>query len=451
MSSLPTASPPSPFHPHHHNHYRHYTSTFREAYKKDLLPLLRDLTLLSQTFFILFLSYLVSVYSFSILYIFLIVSFLLLSLYRANVSSSTYSILLFQRSILQPNVLRKHVQQAGQRLPAWINFAETEKVEWLEQTVAKLWPSVKSATEEVLLASLGPILTSVKPAVLTHLGLSKLDLGSIPPALPGVRLQPSTGNEVMLDMDLEFLGNPIITIEARTVALPVYATLADFQMRGTIRVLLKPLINEWPCFTALCVSFTQKPTIHFKLETVGMNMMAIPGLNDMLYSIINEQFFCPHITPSNTQSYNYHGIDGTPPAHEQRWFYISKSFEIWCRTQKATNDLHRGDVLRLKTGLELSEETVQQWVKIMLMILIIHTGTMPQEQCQARQYGCGTSTLIEVLTTSVIVITGQEKSRLFPSRLEGLDGTVEHWGACAGCDDFRHWLLADKIRKEDKK
>ena len=176
-------------------------------------------------------------------------------------------------------------------IPPWISFPDLEKADFITTLCVQLWPNIKQATEAELLKQLPPIIDKLKPPFLTSITFQRLDLGNVPPNIPGVRLQTNddSADEVMLDMEVEFSGNPQIIIEASTGPVSVTVRVEDFFFRGTVRALLKPLIDEIPCFAALSVSLVTRPTINFKLNTVGVSIMAIPGLNDALYALIKTQ------------------------------------------------------------------------------------------------------------------------------------------------------------------
>ena len=177
-------------------------------------------------------------------------------------------------------------------IPPWITFPDLEKADFITTICAQAWSPIKQATESELLKQLPPIIDKLKPPFLTSITFTRLDLGNIPPNIPGVRLQQAAddnANELMLDMEVEFSGNPQIIIEASTGPVAVTVRVEDFFFRGTVRALLKPLIDEIPCFAALSVSLVTAPTINFKLNTVGVSVMAIPGLNDALYALIKTQ------------------------------------------------------------------------------------------------------------------------------------------------------------------
>ena len=100
-------------------------------------------------------------------------------------------------------------------------------------------------------------------------------------------------------MSVEFAGNPVIAVEARSGPIVVSVYVADFVFKSSIRILLKPLDDEIPCISAVSLSLTRKPDINFKLDTgaPGLNVMSIPGLNDFLYTLIKDQVAAQLVWP----------------------------------------------------------------------------------------------------------------------------------------------------------
>lgn len=192
----------------------------------------------------------------------------------------------FQRLMHEPALLQRTLPL----IPAWITFPDTEKVDFIGKLLQQMWPSIKVAAENIVLQQVGPIFDQVKPPFLTVLAFSKFDLGPNPPDVLGLKLlEQNESDELMLDIEVEFTGHPNIVVEARSGPASVSTSVGDIFFRSTLRVLLKPLMDEIPCFGALSVSLVSKPEIHFKLSTVGVSVMSIPGLNDFLFNLIKTQ------------------------------------------------------------------------------------------------------------------------------------------------------------------
>ena len=241
---------------------------------------------ISRTGFLILWAWGIGYIRFSALWVLLVGLLIVFSITRQRKHFRFHETLKFQKRMHAPAAL----QSSLPLIPPWISFPDIEKADFITTLCTQMWPSIKQATEAQLRAQLPPIIDKLKPPFLTSITFNRLDLGNIPPSIPGVRLQQTdSADELMLDMEVEFSGNPQIIIEASTGPVSVTVRVEDFFFRGTVRALLKPLIDEIPCFAAISVSLVTRPTINFKLNTVGVSVMAIPGLNDALYELIKTQ------------------------------------------------------------------------------------------------------------------------------------------------------------------
>lgn len=165
-----------------------------------------------------------------------------------------------------------------------------EKCDWLNQTIETLWPYVKVAVARSVKEALTPALEAIKPKLLmTELGFRGLDLGTAAPIINGIKSQKNLEEQVVIDIDLLFatqntdivfsFGNP-----GSSMSLTV--ELSDFLLRGTLRVVMKPLFPRWPTFGAISVSFTEKPTVDFHLKTLHVNWMGLPALSSIFHNAI---------------------------------------------------------------------------------------------------------------------------------------------------------------------
>jgi len=65
------------------------------------------------------------------------------------------------------------------------------------------------------------------------------------------------------------------TAQSLTCSLPT--STHQLGLSGRLRVTFEPLVNEWPCFAAITLSFVEKPQLEFNLETLKVNVMNLPG------------------------------------------------------------------------------------------------------------------------------------------------------------------------------
>lgn len=98
-----------------------------------------------------------------------------------------------------------------EEIPSWVQHSEVQTVQWLNDIISKLWPSISLATEAVIMQTLQPILDQNCPAYLTSLEFSRITLGTIAPVIVGIRHCNTEDNCVRLDIELKWAGNPEVT------------------------------------------------------------------------------------------------------------------------------------------------------------------------------------------------------------------------------------------------
>ena len=235
-------------------------------------------------------------FGFSIVWLFAATGLAVFGVVRTRKALELHNTIRFQQLMHHPSML----QHSLPVLPSWISFPDWEKADFIQSALATLWPYVKKAAEDIIMTQMAPMLNSMKPPFLTGLTIGRLDLGNIPASVHGVKVHaiPSAG-ALYVDMSVEFAGNPVIAVEARSGPIVVSVYVADFVFKSSIRVLLKPLSDEIPCISAVSLSLTRKPDINFKLDTgaPGLNVMSIPGLNDFLYTLIKDQVAAQLVWP----------------------------------------------------------------------------------------------------------------------------------------------------------
>ncbi|XP_073317389.1 synaptotagmin-5-like isoform X2 [Primulina huaijiensis] len=88
---------------------------------------------------------------------------------------------------------------------------------------------------------------------------------------------------------MQWDGNPSIILDIKTyvgVALPVQVKNIGFT--GIFRLIFRPLVDEFPCFGAVCFSLRKKKKLDFTLKVIGGDISTIPGLSDAIESTIKD-------------------------------------------------------------------------------------------------------------------------------------------------------------------
>ncbi|KAJ9688763.1 hypothetical protein PVL29_014422 [Vitis rotundifolia] len=124
--------------------------------------------------------------------------------------------------------------------------------------------------------------------ILSSLKFSRFTLGTVSPQFTGVSIIEDGADGITLELELQWDGNPSIILDINTrlgVALPVQVKNIGFT--GVFRLIFKPLVDEFPCFGAVCFSLRQKKKLDLTLKVVGGDISTIPGISDAIKDTID--------------------------------------------------------------------------------------------------------------------------------------------------------------------
>ncbi|KAL0330557.1 UNVERIFIED_CONTAM: Synaptotagmin-5 [Sesamum radiatum] len=147
----------------------------------------------------------------------------------------------------------------------------------------------EGGASEIIRNSVEPILEQYRPAILASLKFSTLTLGTVAPHFTGITVLESQPKELVMEMELQWDGNPNIVLDIKTrvgVALPVQVKNIGFT--GVFRLIFKPLVDEIPCFGAVCYSLREKRNLDFTLKVIGGDISAVPGVSTALEDTIRD-------------------------------------------------------------------------------------------------------------------------------------------------------------------
>ena len=84
-----------------------------------------------------------------------------------------------------------------------------------------------------------------------------------------------------MDIDLFYAGDCDINF----ILGGIRGGIKDFQIHGTVRVIMKPLISSMPLIGGLQIFFLNNPNVDFNLVGVA-DLLDMPGLSDILRKIV---------------------------------------------------------------------------------------------------------------------------------------------------------------------
>ncbi|KAJ7535342.1 hypothetical protein O6H91_12G029200 [Diphasiastrum complanatum] len=165
--------------------------------------------------------------------------------------------------------------------------ARQRQVTWLNRKLKNIWPFVDKASSELIKTVVEPILEQYRPSIVSSLKLKKFTMGTIAPQLVGVQVVDRKDDAVVMEVQVQWDGNPSIILAAETkigVILPIQ--VKDVGFAGVFRLAFKPLVEELPCFGALTYSLLVKKKLDFQLKVIGADATSVPGIAGILEGMI---------------------------------------------------------------------------------------------------------------------------------------------------------------------
>ncbi|XP_048379307.1 extended synaptotagmin-1 isoform X1 [Stegostoma tigrinum] len=173
----------------------------------------------------------------------------------------------------EENVTRKRTNKS---LPAWINFQDLERADWLNKVLQQAWPFVGQYLEKLLVNSIAPIIRSSNNHLQTF-AFTKVSFGVKPLKIHGVQVHTGTDKrQVTLDLHISYIGDCEINVEVKKYFCK--AGVNGIQLHGMLRVILEPLIGQMPLVGAVTLFFVRRPVLD--INWTGLtNLLDIPGLS----------------------------------------------------------------------------------------------------------------------------------------------------------------------------
>ncbi|KAK7485817.1 hypothetical protein BaRGS_00022917, partial [Batillaria attramentaria] len=180
-------------------------------------------------------------------------------------------------------------------LPSWVYFPDVERAEWVNKMIDQLWPYIGEYVRKLLQESIEPKIRHGLPPTLGSFKFSKIDIGDRPPRIGGVKVYTTEvrRDEIYMDLEINYASDSDIAIQVKGVN----AGIKDFTLRGTMRIIFRPLINKVPLIGGMSIFFLNNPEIDFNLTSLA-NAFDLPMLNDMLHSIVQEQVSSIMVLPN---------------------------------------------------------------------------------------------------------------------------------------------------------
>ncbi|VDM46253.1 unnamed protein product [Toxocara canis] len=181
---------------------------------------------------------------------------------------------------------REVIMAQLQDLPAWVQFPDTERVEWINKVIHQLWPYIGEYAKQFMREFVEPQVKSQMPAPFKSFKFTKMDMGDIPCRVGGIKVYThNVGRDrIIVDMDVAYAGDSDFSV---TVA-GFTGGLNQLQFSGKLRAVLKPLLPFPPMVGGVSGYFLEMPKIDFNLTGMG-EMVELPGLMNAIRTIVNAQ------------------------------------------------------------------------------------------------------------------------------------------------------------------
>ncbi|XP_017883151.1 extended synaptotagmin-2 isoform X3 [Ceratina calcarata] len=199
----------------------------------------------------------------------------------------------------QASVMAKEKELIMSRLdelPSWVYFPDFDRAEWLNKVLYKVWPSVNQFARELCKQSIEPaIVEKLAEYKMKGFQFERLVLGRIPLKIYGIKAydRNTSRNEVIVDADIIYAGDCDITFSVGNVK----GGIKDFQIRGLMRIVMKPLLPVMPIVGGIQAFFLNPPAINFNLIGVA-DVLDLPGFNEILRKTIVEQIAAFVVLPN---------------------------------------------------------------------------------------------------------------------------------------------------------
>ncbi|CAJ0599487.1 unnamed protein product [Cylicocyclus nassatus] len=182
-----------------------------------------------------------------------------------------------------------------QDLPAWVQFPDTERVEWLNKVIHQLWPYIGEYARVFLTDFIIPQVKAQMPGVFKNFKFTKMDMGDIPCRVGGIKVYTSNvgRDRIIVDMDVAYAGDADFTVSCCGFT----GGMNNLVFSGKLRAVLKPLLPYPPMIGGVSGSFLEMPKIDFNLTGMG-EMVELPGLMNAIRSVINSQVAALCVLPN---------------------------------------------------------------------------------------------------------------------------------------------------------
>lgn len=177
-------------------------------------------------------------------------------------------------------------------LPTWVHFPDTERAEWVNGIIRDLWPNLQNMVTDRLQA--------VKEEIpwLRAVRLAKTSIGRIPLRVGGIKVfdaNEAIRDEVIMDVEITLATDCDVALQC----FPwIHVSMRDVYVHGTMRLRLRPLIDDLPLIGGVDAAFVHKPALDFDLGGLA-NLVDVPGVSAVVRNYALEQIAALLVVPNS--------------------------------------------------------------------------------------------------------------------------------------------------------
>ncbi|XP_042015545.1 synaptotagmin-3-like [Salvia splendens] len=187
-------------------------------------------------------------------------------------------------------------------LPLWVMNPDYERVDWLNRVILDAWPYIDKAACGIIKTTAEAIFAEyIGQYQIKSIDFERLTLGSLPPKIHGLKPQDSNENELVLDLALRWAGDADIALEVKLSSLRLAIQVVDIQISSATRIVLRPFVPSFPCFSSIAVSLMEKPMVDFGLRIMGCDIMSVPGVYQIVQDIVARQVAKLYLWPQTLE------------------------------------------------------------------------------------------------------------------------------------------------------
>eukprot|EP01059_Diplonema_ambulator_P024201 TRINITY_DN4005_c0_g1_i2.p1 TRINITY_DN4005_c0_g1~~TRINITY_DN4005_c0_g1_i2.p1 ORF type:complete len:637 (+),score=196.82 TRINITY_DN4005_c0_g1_i2:35-1912(+) len=171
---------------------------------------------------------------------------------------------------------------------------ENQSVEWLNQSIAPMWPYLDEGICKVVLERIQPAIQEAVPLIGKQLRFSTLSLGNETPQL-GPVTSHLTEEGVELFVGVRYKGDLQLEFELGVATV----NIADLTIAGEVMLTFKPLVNGINPIGGLEITCLNQPHLTLKLSAKGMFLDAVPNFYKLLKLAVDEAIADILVMPNN--------------------------------------------------------------------------------------------------------------------------------------------------------